>query len=36
LAPGSFGPLLLLPGPKSGSAKAGAAVIFLDAWCCEQ
>jgi integrase-like protein len=26
-APGSFGPLLLLPGPKSGSAKAGAAEI---------
>jgi hypothetical protein len=26
-APPSFGPLLLLPGPKSGSAKAGAAVI---------
>src|SRR5215218_8762816 len=25
LAPPSFGPLLLLPGPKSGSAKAGAA-----------
>jgi hypothetical protein len=27
LAPESFGPLLLLPGPKSGSARAGAAVI---------
>ena len=26
-APPSFGPLLLLPGPKSGSAKAGAAVM---------
>jgi hypothetical protein len=27
LAPPSCGPLLLLPGPKSGSAKAGAAVM---------